>query len=273
MQPGKEGTRSSGSKRGRWSRAELDVLRESYGLRDTAALARQLMRPIAGVMRVAQRLFPREAKSGPWTASEVLGLRRYLGATTPETIARILGRSVEDVQQQIVDLGRIRNERAWTREETAQFKRIYGHRTDEGLALLFGRSVDEVRRLSREHGLSKDKAFVSRLHGVGATPMPQWKPEELEILTRSYASLSNLEIARRLGRSVKSVTSKAHELRLRKSSERLHRMGSENVNARWAIRRGDEHPDPGQDVPLPGRRTGLVPGEQTAQRDDPLGRS
>ena len=46
-------------------------------------------------------------------------------------------------------------------------------------------------------------------------------------MRREYPVLSNLDLARMLGRSVKSVVSKAHHLGLKKSSERLRDMGKE----------------------------------------------
>jgi hypothetical protein len=63
--------------------------------------------------------------------------------------------------------------------------------------------------------------------------MPRWRNDELELLRRDYPVQSNLELARRLGRSVKSVVSKAHHLGLKKSSERLRSMGRENVSLRY----------------------------------------
>jgi DNA-binding CsgD family transcriptional regulator len=222
------------SKRGRWSIAELARLRELYGLRDDAVIARELKRPVTSIARMARSLFPEEVKSGPWTANEVQTLKRYLGATTPEVIARILGRSVETVQSQIFDLGRIHGKSSWSRSEVSDFKRIYGTRTDEDLSRIFGREVREIRRVAQEHGLSKDKAFLRKIHGEPATRMPRWRAEELETLRENYATLSNLEMARRLGRSVKSVVSKAHHLGLRKSTDRLREMGRENVSARYS---------------------------------------
>ena len=221
------------SKRGRWSKAEQARLQELYGLRDDAAISRELRRPVASVRRVAQSLFPQKTRSGPWTASETLELKRYLGATTPEVIARILGRNLEEVQAQIFDLGHIQVRGSWERAEVAEFKRIYGTRTDEDLSLIFGRSVEEIRRFSREHGLSKDKAFVRKLRGEPSTRMPRWKSEELEFLRENYAVQPNLELAKQLGRSVKSVVSKAHHLGLKKSDDRLREMGRENVSVRY----------------------------------------
>jgi hypothetical protein len=136
------------SKRGRWSIAERARLRETYGLRDDAVIARELKRPVESVARMAQSLFPEEVKSGPWTASDVQQLKRYLGATTPEVIARILGRSVDEVTVQIFELGRIQGRGSWDRVEVAELKRIYGTRTDDDLSRIFGRSVAEIGRLA-----------------------------------------------------------------------------------------------------------------------------
>jgi len=223
----------SKSKRGRWSRTELARLRELYGLRDDAAIARELKRPVASVRRIAQSLFLREAKSGPWTATEVLELKRYLGATSAEVIARILGRTAEEVRAQVIDLGRIQSGGSWARTEIAEFKRIFGTRSDEDLARIFGRSEEEVRLLAQEHGLQKDKAFLRRVRGVPSTKMPRWKPQELELLRKMYPTESNLELARTLGRSAKSVVSKAHHLGLKKSKDRLREMGRANVSLRY----------------------------------------
>lgn len=230
----KEVGTSHRTRRGRWSKTEQARFRELYGLRDDEAIARLLKRPVAAVVRMAKSLFPPEVKRiGPWTANETLELKRYLGATNSEVIARILGRSAEDVQAQILDLGRLRHGESWTRADTVQFKRIYGTRTDEDLSRIFARSVAEIRRLAHEHRLSKDKAFVRKLRGRPSTRMPRWRAEELDLLRESYPNQSNVEIARRLGRSVKSVVSKAHHLRLRKTSERLREMGRANVSARY----------------------------------------
>ena len=226
-------SRSSGPRRGRWSQAEQARLKELFGLRDDAAIARELSRPISSVRRMAEKLFPLGSRTGPWTAEEVGRLKRYLGATSEEVIARVLGRRVEEVKKQIIELGRIRRNGLWTRDEVADFKRFYGTRSDEDLARIFGRSLAEIKRLAEEHALAKDKAFVRRMNGEASTRMPRWKPEELELLRREYSLRSNLEIARRLNRSVKSVVSKAHNLGLKKSSERLRMMGRENVSLRY----------------------------------------
>jgi hypothetical protein len=221
------------SRRGRWSIAEQARLRQLYGQRDDAAIARELRRPVESVARMAERLFPAEVRTGPWTAVEVQQLKRYLGATTPEVIGRVLGRSVEEVQEQIFDLGRIRGRGSWERAEVAEFKRIFGTRTDEDLSRIFGRSEGEIRRLADKHCLRKNKAFVRKLKGEASTRMPRWSAEEITILQQGYSTQSNIELARRLGRSEKSVVSKAHHLGLKKSEDRLREMGRVNVSARY----------------------------------------
>lgn len=226
-------SRSSAPRRGRWSQAEQARLKELYGLRDDASIARELNRPVSSVRRMAERLFPVETHSGPWSANEVLRLKRYLGAASHEVIARILGRNVDEVRTQITELGRIKHDGSWTREEVAEFKRIYGTRTDEDLSRIFGRTMTDVQELAARHALAKDKAFVRKISGEASTRMPRWSQEELESLRREYPIQSNLEIARRLNRSVKSVVSKAHNLGLKKSSERLRKMGRENVSLRY----------------------------------------
>lgn len=220
-------------RRGRWSQAEQARLKELYGLRDDTAIARELKRPVTSIRRMAEKLFTGPQRSGPWTATEVMELRRYLGATSPEVIARVLGRPVQEVTERIFDLGRIKRDDSWPREELAEFKRIYGTRTDEDLSRIFGRSLEEIHTLAEEHALAKDKAFVRKLAGEAATRMPRWRDEELELLRRDYPVQSNLELARSLGRSVKSVVSKAHHLGLKKSTERLRTMGRENVSLRY----------------------------------------
>jgi hypothetical protein len=212
---------------------EQSRLKELWGLRDEAAIARELNRPVQSVRRMAEQVFPPRKKTGPWTAREVQDLKRYLGASNREVIARILGRPVEDVERQILELGRIQSDDVWSRAEVAEFKRLYGTRRDEDLAIVFSRPVQSVRKLAQECALSKDKAFLRKVHGESATRMPRWAESELQLLREKYAQSSNLELAVELKRSVKSVVSKAHNLGLKKDRERLREMGRENVRLRY----------------------------------------
>jgi len=137
------------------------------------------------------------------------------------------------VQQQIVELRRVQQAGRWTQDEIAEFKRLYGTRTDEDLALIFGRTLESVKRLGARYCLAKDKAFVRKLTGSAATRMPRWDPPEIEKLRQLYPISSNLDIAQKLNRSVKSVVSKAHNLGLKKEVDRLREMGRENVSMRY----------------------------------------
>ena len=122
-------------------------------------------------------------------------------------------------------------------QELQQFRRIYGTRSDDDLSVIFGRPRRSVQALAAELHLAKDKAFLRRKHGKGASRMPRWNEAEFKLLRELYPDTANLEIARRLARSVKSVVSKAHQLGLRKNAERLVEMGRENVGLRYRERR------------------------------------
>ena len=196
-------------------------------------IARELGRSVASVRKMAETVCRAEPRHGPWTANEVQRLKRYLGVTTPEVISRLLGRDEREVREHITELGRIQLDSEWTRDELLDFKRIFGTRTNEDLTRIFGRPLAEIERMADEHALAKDKAFLRRLKGDVATRMPRWTQEELDRLRELYSMRSNLEIARELGRSVKSVVSKAHNLGLKKDLNRLREMGRQNVSFRY----------------------------------------
>jgi hypothetical protein len=189
---------------------------------------------------MAERIFKDNRRTGPWTAQEVQQLKRYLGATTTEIISLIMGRTEGEIRERIIDLGRVQGDEEWSRADLGEFKRIYGTRTDEDLSRIFGRPVEEIRALAEESALRKDKAFVRRLNGESSTRMPRWSEEELRLLSELYPTLPNLDIARRLQRSVKSVVSKAHNLGLKKSPERLRDMGRQNVSLRYSDKKNSD---------------------------------
>jgi len=228
-----KGQDTSRQRRGRWSQTEIARLKELYGLREEAVIARELGRSVASVRKMAETVCRAEPRQGPWTANEVQRLKSYLGVTTPEVISRLLGRDEAEVREHITDLGRIQMDSEWSRDELLDFKRIYGTRTDEDLTRIFGRPLEEIERVATEYALAKDKAFLRRLKGDVATRMPRWTQAELDRLSEIYAQISNLEIARELGRSVKSVVSKAHNLGLKKDLRRLREMGRQNVSFRY----------------------------------------
>jgi hypothetical protein len=211
-----------------------------YGLKRDEAIARDLNRPVASVRKMAESLFPVAMRRGPWTASEVQKLKVYLGVAEDEILARILGRSVADVKDRILDLGRVRSDRGWTQDELAELKRLFGTRTDENIGIIFGRPTQTITQKAEDLCLAKDKAFIRRLSGTPSTRMPRWTPEEIDILRELYPDHSNLDIAQGLNRSVKSVVSKAHNIGLRKDRTRLQEMGRQNVSLRYGRKKEEE---------------------------------
>jgi len=224
--------RPEGPRRGRWSQDEIAHLQDWYGLKDIETLARELARRPQSVQRQAELVCRSARRSGPWTAAEVFELKRYLGLATQDVIASILGRDVAEVRRQISELGRVHCDGPWSREELGQFKRKYGSRSDEDLALIFSRRIEEVRALALELRLAKNKVFLKRHKPKQKTSMPRWTAESLRQLRELYPSESNFQIATHLGRSVKSIVSKAHHLGLKKQVERLRQMGRENIKSR-----------------------------------------
>ena len=113
-----------------------------------------------------------------------------------------------------------------TKEQLVQFRLLYGRRSDRELARHFGVSLAYIADTANRFALGKDKAtFPGRR-------MPRWTTSEIERLIELYPDHDNLDIARRIGRTVKSVISKAHKLGLRKTADRLVEMGKENVSLR-----------------------------------------
>lgn len=106
-------------------------------------------------------------------------------------------------------------------------KRLYGTKTDEELAIHFDVRIETIQRHAAEYGLQKSKRAFP-----GLQPMPRWTPEHVAVLEAAYPTVPNVDIARRLRRSVRSVISKAHKLGLRKTVERLEEMGRKNVQLR-----------------------------------------
>jgi len=205
-----------------------------YGLKSLDYISKELNRMPASVERMAEAIFPIAARRGPWTAPEVLRMKKYLGICEVEIIARIFGRAIADVQNQILELDKHRDEAPWSQEESVEFKRMYGTRTDEDIARVFGRTVAAVEAMAEELCLAKDKAFVRKISGEETTTkMPRWSEQEIEKLRGLYADHSNLEIAQALNRSVKSVVSKAHNIGLKKDPLRLQEMGRQNVSLRY----------------------------------------
>ncbi|MSU37222.1 MAG: hypothetical protein EXS36_19435 [Pedosphaera sp.] len=121
----------------------------------------------------------------------------------------------------------------WTPSEIQTLQRVYGSNTKERLARILRRSVDSIEHQARNCQLSKNKVFVKKHRGKGVYKMPRWTHKDVKMLRRIYANVSNLEVARTFDRSVSSVVSQAHKLRLYKSARRLQGMGRANIRGRW----------------------------------------
>jgi hypothetical protein len=163
-------------------------------------------------------------------------VERCLHADVPlAQVARIMGCSLREIEQRLEVTPRSRAKHNWSNSERQELKRLYGSNADTDLARRFGCSVQAIRSLAMSLHLSKNKAYLSRNFGKGATHMPRWRPAEIERLRQLYPTVSNLALARELGRSVSSIVSKAHLLGLKKAAERLAEMGSENVRVRYVV--------------------------------------
>lgn len=223
---------TSQAKRGPFSADEDHEILHKYGRVQTVRLARQMKRQVTSVEKRAEVLFRGPPIKGPWTKRDVERLRFLFGAATIEQIAVILRRTSADVTAAAACLrSGPKTSKPLSGIELMEFKHMYGTRTDDALTVIFGRTADRIVETATLLCLSKDKAFVRRLGG--GTAMPRWDAGSVELLRELYSMTSNHEIAQRLSRSVKSVVSKAHTLKLTKDHERLRQMGRENVAKRY----------------------------------------
>ncbi len=238
------------SEKTEWTADELAHLKQWYGIRDDLFLARELGCKPEALRDAALGVFNAPPKDGPWTEEETEGLRTYLGACDAEMIGRIIGRTPAAIETRIVELATTLVDNALTVDEVVRFKRFYGTRSDEDLSIIFGRRLQVIKDLAAELCLSKDKVFLRRASGGEAkTKMPRWTAAELDRLRDLYPAMSNLDIAQELGRSVKSVVSKAHNLRLKKDKARLQQMGRQNVRLRYERPDGDSARGPSNSAP------------------------
>ena len=92
----------------------------------------------------------------------------------------------------------------------------------------------QIEAKAQELCMAKDKKFSSSAISASAvTRMPRWTAEDVETLKRMHGTASNSDIAQRLGRTTKSITSKANALGLYKTAEHLRQMGRDNVDWRY----------------------------------------
>lgn len=225
---------------GRWSSWELFQLEKCYGTCGDAALVRKFKRPIRSIHKRAQAIFdalPRR-DGASWDADSDGKLRMCLGVVTIPVMARILGRREDEVQRRVEELRLRVCDETLTKNDRALLKQLYGSRDDETLAIAIGKSTSEIARASAEMALAKDKVYLRKngARDAGAparSKMPRWSEEELNLLKKWYPNEENVDIAKKMKRSAKSVMSKAHDLQLKKSEAFLTKMGRRNVEVRY----------------------------------------
>ena len=182
----------------------------------------------------AWELFDEPARDGAWSDEETVELRRYLGAVDLDLLARMLGRSRADLDRRLVELAGEPRGEPFSPDEIVTFKRLYGTRSDEDLSLVFGRQLALVQETAKQLCLSKDKVFCARSPAARTRRACRaGTPANSSSSRRCTRACSNLDIAQALGRSVKSVVSKAHNLGLKKDKARLQQMGRQNVRMRY----------------------------------------
>ncbi len=221
------------NRKGPWSHAEQELVKRLYGQLSEAALARRLNRPLATLKKHLVEIFDKKSRqTGPWRPSEIEELKSLLGRASSEVIARRLRRAAGEIENRVALLRKEVREHPWSSEEKQQLKRDYGSRSDATLSLILAQPIASIQGMAQSLCLSKDKTFLHRSEGVERVRMPRWSAEELALLERLYPERRNEEIAQALNRSTKSVVSKAHDLGLKKTRERLREMGKENVSLR-----------------------------------------
>lgn len=216
--------------RGRWADGHIKFLRDYYGRRAASWIASQLGRTIECVHRQAVKHFT--GRGVEWRGEDNALVREGLMHRASRLeIARRLSVSEAELDRNIEALRAQARCSLLPTADEEDFKRCYSSVLDRDLVVVFGVDEDYIAEAARRLQLRKNKGLLAPL-GI-QTPMPRWTASELALLRRDYPSRSNIEIARGLGRSVKSVVSKAHHLGLQKSQDRLREMGAENVRKRY----------------------------------------
>ncbi|MCB9880726.1 MAG: hypothetical protein H6832_18335 [Planctomycetes bacterium] len=250
-------------KRGNWSVGELSKLRACFARRPIEQLARELRRSEAAVRERARRSFARRTRPGRLDASDERLLAEMVGVATLADMALVLARTEDAIVAQLHAWHARRRSGRWAARDLQFLKDFGSKRPLWALELVTGRTakVLEKRCLELCLGIDRtlvevplpgiapdapvsgsdagpDRAEVERERTVVLSParsrrMPRWSTADIERLRVLYPVRANLEVARMLGRSLKSVRAKAGQLGLRKTKDRLEAMGRENVRVRY----------------------------------------
>jgi len=120
----------------------------------------------------------------------------------------------------------------WTPEIVQQFRRDYPNHTDDELCKMYETNHLKVQQLQVDYCLGKNKRTLP-----GVVTMPRWTDDQLKTLKEMYTDNDNIIIAKKLGKTVKSVVSKAFFLGLKKSKTQLTKIAKKNVACRSAVRK------------------------------------
>lgn len=212
-------------------------MRSHFALRDLAVLARRLHRSPASVRAQARRLFSRRRKDEPWSEADDARLRASFGVAPEADVALGLGRSVSAVRARARELRSAVVARDWTGADDELLRKVYGSRDGAALELCLGQPLASIEAAAARLCLRKDRRFLAKR--AQPSRMPRWTDAGIAELRRLYPLHDNLELARRLGRSVVSVANKANQLGLRKRRQWLAQAGRRHVQRRWQSEAGD----------------------------------
>ncbi len=244
-------------KRGSWSFEELAKLRASFGRRPVEQLARELRRSVAALRERAHKSLARAERPGPLDTQDEATLAQMVGVASLDDMVLVLARAEAQIVGVLLAWRERRRGGRWTQRELA-YLRVFGSKrplwalelvTGRGaralldrldkLCLGFDRTMSEVPLpCLGEMGPGHDRdEKVVVLTPARSRRMPRWTSSDVERLRVLYPLRSNIEVARALDRSVKSVRAKALQLGLKKTKGRLEAMGRENVRLRYEGRK------------------------------------
>lgn len=243
--------RPGGLRRGNWSVAELERLRQLLPRRGVDAMAALLRRSPGSVQRKAMEMLRVPMRRGDWTSSDDQLLREAWGALDLRLLATALGRPAAEVRRRADELRARSTGGPWSRADVLLLKDLYGTRRDEDLEVCLSRPAAAIVAMAARFCLAKDKRFAAREPRRGPDPvasaagqptarrMPRWSVDEVARLREIYHDRDNLAVARALGRTVTSVANKANQLGLKKGPAVLTDIGRTNVGLRYGRRDGD----------------------------------
>jgi hypothetical protein len=214
---------------GSWSSMERMTLRALLPETPLLHIARQIGRSEEVVARQIETMAsPR--RGDPFSPDDDDYLRRGFGALELRLLALLMGRTQTELRQRARQLRSKKRRGRWSADDLVRLKAWYATRRDRDLEVSFSRAAADIRRKAQDLGLGRDKA-VAAARGE-TTRMPRWSEQELAELARLYPRLPNVEVARRLGRSVTSVATQGRRLGLAKSEATRSKLARRSVAMR-----------------------------------------